>query len=151
MASSFSGSLRGGRSRKFKSEINVVPYIDVMLVLLVIFMATAPMTDPSVINLPTAGKSAQPPSEYIQVSMKQDGSASVKIGGSGASGAGGTAQSVTTASRTELVATLRDLHAAHPDMPVMIAADKEIKYEEVIQALSEAKKIGITRVGLATR
>lgn len=147
MASSFSGSMRGGRSRKFKSEINVVPYIDVMLVLLVIFMVTAPMVDPSVINLPTAGKSAQPPSEYIQVSLKQDAAATVKIGGAKA----GAAQSVTVASRAELIGTLRDLHATHPDMPVMIAADKEIKYDEVIQVLSEAKKIGISRVGLATR
>ncbi|QAU35260.1 ExbD/TolR family protein [Janthinobacterium sp. 17J80-10] len=146
MASSFSGSLRGGRSRKFKAEINVVPYIDVMLVLLVIFMVTAPMTDPSVINLPSAGKSAQPPSEYIQVSLKPDATAAVKISGGKAS-----AQSITTASRPELVASLRDLHAANPDMPLMIAADKEIKYDEVIQVLSEAKKIGISRVGLATR
>lgn len=149
MASSFSGSLRGGRSRKFKAEINVVPYIDVMLVLLVIFMATAPMTDPSVINLPSAGKSAQPPSEYIQVSLKPDATATVKIGGAKAAGAA--AQSITTASRAELIASLRDLHATNPDMPLMIAADKEIKYDEVIQVLSEAKKIGISRVGLATR
>lgn len=147
MASSFSGSLRGGRSRKFKAEINVVPYIDVMLVLLVIFMVTAPMTDPSVINLPSAGKSAQPPSEYIQVSLKPDATATLKIGGA----KGGATQSVTTASRTELIASLRELHGANPDMPLMIAADKEIKYDEVIQVLSEAKKIGIARVGLATR
>lgn len=146
MASSFSGSLRGGRSRKFKAEINVVPYIDVMLVLLVIFMVTAPMTDPSMINLPTAGKSTQPPSEYIQVSLKPDATAAVKI-----SGGKSAAQSITTVSRTELVASLRDLHAANPEMPLMIAADKEIKYDEVIQVLSEAKKIGISRVGLATR
>src|SRR4051812_43922052 len=115
MASSFSGSLRGGRGRKFKSEINVVPYIDVMLVLLVIFMVTSPMIDPSMINLPTAGRSAQPPAEYIQVSLEPDGEATVKIGGA-KGGAGGAAQSVTTASRTELLATLRDLHAAHTDM-----------------------------------
>jgi biopolymer transport protein TolR len=146
MASSISGSMRGGRNRKFKSEINVVPYIDVMLVLLVIFMVTTPMVDPTVINLPTAGRSAQPPSEYIQVSIKPDAT-TVKIGGAKS----GAAQSVTVAGRTELISTLRDLHSAHPDMPVMIAADKEIKYDEVIQVLSEAKKIGITRVGLATR
>ena len=53
-------SLRGGRNRKFKSEINVVPYIDVMLVLLVIFMVVAPITAPNVINLPTSGRSALP-------------------------------------------------------------------------------------------
>ncbi|WP_428214341.1 biopolymer transporter ExbD, partial [Enterococcus casseliflavus] len=56
-------SMRGGRPRKFKSEINVVPYIDVMLVLLIIFMVATPITNPSVINLPTAGKSTQPPSD----------------------------------------------------------------------------------------
>lgn len=144
---SISGSMRGGRSRKLKADINVVPYIDVMLVLLVIFMVTVPMADPTVINLPAAGRSTQPPSEYIQVSMKPDAQTTVKIGGSKS----GAAQTVTVASRDELIGTLRDLHAAHPDMPVMIAADKEIKYDEVIQVLSEAKKIGITRVGLATR
>ena len=60
-----SGSMRGGRTRKFKSEINVVPYIDVMLVLLVIFMVAAPLTNPGVINLPNAAKSTLPPTEYI--------------------------------------------------------------------------------------
>ncbi|HEX7633793.1 MAG TPA: biopolymer transporter ExbD, partial [Noviherbaspirillum sp.] len=60
-------SMRGGRSRKFKSEINVVPYIDVMLVLLVIFMVATPVSNPGVINLPTAAKSSLPPTEYIQI------------------------------------------------------------------------------------
>jgi biopolymer transport protein ExbD len=55
-------SMRGHRSRKFKADINVVPYIDVMLVLLVIFMVAAPLTNPGVINLPTAEKSSLPPS-----------------------------------------------------------------------------------------
>lgn len=149
MATPFSGSLRSGRGRKFKSEINVVPYIDVMLVLLIIFMVTAPMTDPGVINLPTAGKTTQAPGEYIQISLRPDASATVRI--SGSSSRSGAAQTVTAASRGELLAALHDLHGAHPDMPVMIAADKEIRYDEVIQVISEAKKIGITRVGLATR
>ena len=79
-------SMRGGRTRKFKSEINVVPYIDVMLVLLVIFMAAAPMVNPSVINLPTAGKSALPPPEYIQISLKPDEAASIGITGGKSAG-----------------------------------------------------------------
>ncbi|MEA5098460.1 MAG: biopolymer transporter ExbD, partial [Burkholderiaceae bacterium] len=66
------GSMRGGRTRKFKSEINVVPYIDVMLVLLVIFMVVAPLTTPGVVNLPSAEKTAQPPTEYIQISLHAD-------------------------------------------------------------------------------
>ncbi len=70
-------SMRGGRSRKFKAEINVVPYIDVMLVLLVIFMVVAPLTPPNSINLPKAGRSTQPPTDYIEVELKADGAASV--------------------------------------------------------------------------
>ncbi len=147
MASSFSASMRGGRNRKFKSEINVVPYIDVMLVLLVIFMVAAPLTNPSVIDLPTAGKSIQPPAEYIQISLKPDAAATLQINGSKRS----TPKATTAANRNDLIDKLRGLHAANPDMPVMIAADKNIKYDEVIQVLTEAKKIGISRVGLATQ
>lgn len=147
MGSSFSGSMRGGRNRKFKAEINVVPYIDVMLVLLVIFMVTAPLVNPSEINLPTAGKSTQPPSDYIQVTLKQDASGSLQIHGQ----KGNAGKPVAVGNRKDLNEKLRSLHTANPNLPVMIAADKDIKYDEVIQVISEAKKIGINRVGLATK
>jgi biopolymer transport protein TolR len=140
-----SGSMRGGRGRKFKSEINVVPYIDVMLVLLIIFMVSAPMKDPGEIKLPNAAQTTQPPTEYIRIDLKPDASATLVVSG-GKSGSKDTA-----ANQSELAQKLRVLHADNPDMPVMIAADKEIKYDEVIQAISEAKKLGIERVGLATR
>jgi biopolymer transport protein TolR len=139
-------SLRGGRGRKFKSEINVVPYIDVMLVLLVIFMVAAPLTNPSVINLPSAAKSVQPPTEYIQISLKPDAAYSLQIHGGKTA-----ARAIAATGRTALLAELRTLHAKNPNLPVMIAADRDIKYDEVIQVISEAKKIGIDRVGLATR
>jgi biopolymer transport protein TolR len=115
-------SMRGGRSRKFKSEINVVPYIDVMLVLLVIFMVVAPLSTPSMINLPKAGKSNQPPTEYLEIELKPDGSATVGVHGK-----------------------------KYPDLPLMISADKDIKYDEVVQTISQANKTGIARVGLSTR
>lgn len=146
MASSTSGSLRGGRNRKFKSEINVVPYIDVMLVLLVIFMVAAPLSSPNEISLPTAAKSTQPPDQYIQITLKPNAAASLQI-----TGGKSAARATTAADRGELIAGLRALHAANPDMPVLIAGDKDIKYDEVIQVISEAKKIGVNRVGLATR
>ncbi|MDB5762265.1 MAG: ExbD/TolR family protein [Herminiimonas sp.] len=146
MSSSFS-SLRGGRSRKFKSEINVVPYIDVMLVLLVIFMVAAPITNPGVINLPTAGKSTLPPPEYIQITLKPDTNATIAINGQ-KSGAG---KAEIASGRSDLVQKLGALHHQNPEMAVMISADKDIKYDEVIQAVSEAKKLGFDRVGLATR
>lgn len=140
-------SMRGGRSRKFKSEINVVPYIDVMLVLLVIFMVAAPLTNPGVINLPTAAKSALPPTEYIQISLKPDTTATIGIN----SQKGGGAQPEKAGGRAVLIKKLRAMHEANPDLPVMISADKDIKYDEVIQVISEAKKLGINRVGLATK
>jgi len=142
-----SGSMRGGRTRKFKSEINVVPYIDVMLVLLIIFMVAAPITNPGVINLPNAAKSTLPPTEYIRIDLKPDASATLSINGV----KGGAATSQTSSDRDQLAQKLQALHTDNPDLPVMIAADKNIKYDDVIQTISAAKKLGIVRVGLATK
>jgi biopolymer transport protein TolR len=139
---SHSSSLRGGRNRKFKSEINVVPYIDVMLVLLVIFMVVAPITNPSVINLPTAGRSAQPPTDYIEIVLKPNAAASIGIHGQSAR---------TTKTRDDLASNLASLHKKHPELPLMISADKTVQYDDVVQAITQANKIGIVRVGLATR
>jgi biopolymer transport protein TolR len=139
-------SMRGGRSRKFKSEINVVPYIDVMLVLLIIFMVAAPLTTPGVINLPSAAKSSLPPTQYIQIAMKADTTATIGVNQKG--GASGKTDSA--ANRVTLVRKLRAIHEDNPELPVMISADKDIRYDEVIQLISEAKKLGIDRVGLAT-
>ena len=139
-------SMRGGRPRQFKSEINVVPYIDVMLVLLIIFMVAAPLTNPGVINLPKAEKSALPPPEYIQITLKPDSAASI-----GVTAQKGGAETETAGDRPALIEKLRALHERNADMPVMISAEKDIKYDEVIQVISEAKKLGIGRVGLATK
>jgi biopolymer transport protein TolR len=137
--------MRGGRSRKFKSEINVVPYIDVMLVLLIIFMVMPSSNNPSVVNLPSAERSAQPPDDYIQVVLKPDGLLSIGVNGKNPQAP------QSAANRVELLRQLRALHAANPEFPVLIAGDKDSKYDDVIQLISEAKKIGINRVGLATK
>ncbi|MDY7547326.1 ExbD/TolR family protein [Glaciimonas sp. Gout2] len=139
-------SMRGGRPRKFKAEINVVPYIDVMMVLLVIFMVSAPMVNPNVINLPTAAKSVAPPTEYIEIALKANGDSSVRINGKKTGGS-----QAETVEKNKLKAKLQSLHDDNPDMPVMISAEKDIKYDEVIQVISEAKIMGINRVGLATK
>lgn len=145
MTSSISSTLRGGRNRKFKSEINVVPYIDVMLVLLIIFMVVPPSNSPSVINLPSAEKSALPPTDYIQIVLKPNEALTIGVNGAQQQ-APETAQNPTAVLRK-----LRALHAAHPEYPVMIAGDKESKYDDVVQLISAAKKLGINRVGLATK
>ncbi|MBW8898760.1 MAG: biopolymer transporter ExbD [Massilia sp.] len=140
----FNSSLRGSR-RKLKSEINVVPYIDVMLVLLIIFMAVPPTQNPSEIKLPSAERSTQPPDDYIQVAIKENAQLQIGITGK-------TPRALEdVSSRAALVARLREIHADHPDYPVLIAGDRESKYDDVIQLISEAKKMGINRVGLATK
>ncbi|MDB5962629.1 MAG: biopolymer transporter ExbD [Massilia sp.] len=141
---SFNSSMRGGRGRKFKSEINVVPYIDVMLVLLIIFMAVPQSNTPNVINLPNAEKSALPPDDYIQVQLKPDATLSINIAGKNSTAA------ENLPNRPALLKALRTLHAEHPEFPVLIAGDRDSKYDEVIQLISESKKMGISRVGLAT-
>jgi biopolymer transport protein TolR len=141
----FSSSMRGGRRRKFKSEINVVPYIDVMLVLLIIFMVIPPANSPSVINLPSAEKSALPPDDYIQIALKPNAQLTIAINGK---------QSMApeaVSSRAAVIERLRSLHGEHPEYPVLIAGDRDSKYDDVIQLISEAKKMGINRVGLATK
>jgi biopolymer transport protein TolR len=140
-------SFRGGRTRKFKADINVVPYIDVMLVLLVIFMVAAPLANPNVINLPTAGQSTLPPTQYIQVGLKPDASATISI----TSPKGGENNNETADNHAEIVKKLRSLHETNPDLPLLISADRDIKYNEVVQIISAAKKLGINRVGLATK
>jgi biopolymer transport protein TolR len=99
-----------------------------------------------VINLPTAAKSALPPTDYIQISLKPDTSATIGINGPKSGG-----RDEKVGGRSALIQKLQAMHAANPDLPVMISADKDIKYDEVIQVISEAKKIGISRVGLATK
>jgi biopolymer transport protein TolR len=141
----FSSSLRSGRRRKFKSEINVVPYIDVMLVLLIIFMVIPPANSPSVINLPNAEKSALPPDDYIQIAIKPNAQLTIAINGKNSTPA------ESLPSRSATVERLRSLHAEHPEYPVLIAGDRDSKYDDVIQLISEAKKMGINRVGLATK
>lgn len=135
-------SMRGGRGRKFKADINVVPYIDVMLVLLVIFMVVAPMVPPTEIKLPKAGQSTQPPTEYIEVELTEDGAASVGIHGR---------KFVKAKNRKQLGEQLAALKRKHPDLPLMISADKDIKYDEVVQTIALANKTGIARVGLSAR
>jgi biopolymer transport protein TolR len=110
-------------------------------------MVAAPLTNPGVINLPTAEKSALPPTEYIQVTLQPDAAATIGINGQKS----GSSRPDTVRDRNALIAALHSMHERNPELPVMISADKEIKYDEVIRVISEAKKLGINRVGLATK
>ncbi|WP_410499656.1 protein TolR [Chitinibacter sp. S2-10] len=129
------------RARRAKSEINVVPYIDVMLVLLVIFMVAAPMMQPSVINLPSVGKS------NIEVAAKP---LTVEISAEGALGlidAQGSAAEP-QADVATLVAAIKAKMGSETERPVIISADKNVKYEVVVQTMDGLKNANIARVGL---
>jgi len=129
-----------------------VPYIDVMLVLLIIFMVCAPMTNPSVINLPTAGQSTQPPADFIEVSLRPDGPPIISINSKiGKNGNNRQEAKETLQDKQQLLQKLREYHQAKPELAVLISADKGLIYDEVVQVIAEAKKIGIQRVGLATK
>ncbi len=145
MPGSMRSSMRGGHGRRAMSEINVVPYIDVMLVLLVIFMVTAPLVTPGVVNLPTVGNaSQQPQTPPVMVNIKADGSMTVRY----KDGPNTEDQTMTQADLDTFV-TARQ--SANPDEPVVIAADKTVKYEAVMNVMSELKARGVKRVGLLVK
>src|SRR5579871_4540477 len=146
MASVSIGShLRSGRTRRALSEINVVPYIDVMLVLLVIFMITAPMIAPSVVNLPTVGHTApQSQTPPVIVNIRADGALSVRY-------KEGSAVREQAMSNATLSAFLQHRHPLYADQPVVIAADKRVLYDAVTKVMSDLKQQGIKRVGLLVK
>jgi len=135
-----------GSSRRAMSDINVVPYIDVMLVLLVIFMVTAPLVSPSIINLPTVGN-AQPQEQQppLVINIKADGSMNVRYKENG----GSTQEQ--KMSKDELNTFVLNRQESHPDQPVVIAADKTVKYEVVMNVMSDMKARGVKRVGLLVK
>jgi biopolymer transport protein TolR len=138
--------MRGGRSRRSMADINVVPYIDVMLVLLVIFMVTAPLVAPSIVNLPTVGNAApQDQTPPVVVNIQADGRMSVRY----KSDAGASQED--TMSKAELDDFIASRQADHPDQPVVIAADKTVQYDKVMTVMSDLKARGVKRVGLLVK
>ncbi|HWK60042.1 MAG TPA: protein TolR [Eoetvoesiella sp.] len=128
----------GRHGRRLKNEINVVPYIDVMLVLLVIFMVTAPMITPGVIQLPSVGQAAEVPVTPLEVQISEDKSISVRM-----RTAGSEFQQINS---QNLVSEVQSRSTA--DTPVVIAADGRVPYEEVMKVMDELRSGGITRLGL---
>ncbi|MGE8492847.1 ExbD/TolR family protein [Comamonas sp.] len=131
---------RGKRNRRTVNEINMVPFIDVMLVLLIIFMVTAPMLTPGAINLPKAGKSERPPTKNIaHVLLDKDGSIQLKTGNVTQAVAAG-----------DLADRAKAWQADNPpeDSAMLIVADKDLAYQKVIDVMSTLQKAGVKRVAL---
>ena len=128
------------RQRRLKCEINVVPYIDVMLVLLVIFMVTTPMMQTGSIDLPTIGKAQQTPASPIEIMIKADRQLAVRESGR--------KNAERPLSREEMVSFVKAAQEKDPDRPVVIAGDRNVKYEAVLDVMDELQRAQVKRVGL---
>jgi len=131
------------RPRKSINQINVVPYIDVMLVLLVIFMVTAPLINPGQIELPSVGSKLTVPAQPLKVTLNTDGTLSLQD-----QQAGGPPAKV---SRDELVSRIRAKQAKLADQPVVIEAGRNARYQEVLDVLDLLQRNDVKKVGLLAR
>jgi biopolymer transport protein TolR len=127
-------------------EINVVPYIDVMLVLLVIFMVTAPLITPGVIDLPSVGKAGQPKVVPLEIIVRED--ARLIVRERDRAGAIVSEQPVT---RADLSRIIKARQAKNPELSVLIAGDKNVRYEAVLNVMDELRKQSVARVGLQVK
>lgn len=128
---------------RLMNQINVVPYIDVMLVLLVIFMVTAPLVNPGQIELPRVGETSAPPMQPLEVSIRTDKSLWLRDRALGAA-----EQRV---SRNDLIKAVRQKQAANPEQAVVIAADKEVRYEAVLDVMDLLRQNQVKKVGLLAK
>ena len=131
-----------GRGRRTINEINMVPFIDVMLVLLIIFMVTAPLIAPSLIDLPSVGKAAKQPDQVIEVIIGKDEGLDVKIG-----------DKTVRLSLEGVVAAVTEAQAGRPAgaSAVVISADRNVKYESVVKVMDSLQRAGVQRVGLSVQ
>ena len=134
------GVAHRGRGRRAVNEINMVPFIDVMLVLLIIFMVTAPMITPSLIDLPSVGKANKQPDKVLQVVIQKDESLELVADGQTRKlMLGGVAEAV------------KNAQGGEGSSAVVISADRNVKYEHVVRVMDTLQRAGIQRVGLSVQ
>ena len=128
------------RGRRTISEINMVPFIDVMLVLLIIFMVTAPMITPSMVDLPSVGKAAKQPDQVVQVVIQKDERLELVNNGK-----------TDSATLANLAKSVQSLVGDNANTAVVISADRSVKYETVVKVMDSLQRAGIARVGLSVQ
>ena len=134
-----------GRGRRTISEINMVPFIDVMLVLLIIFMVTAPLITPSMIALPKVSQASKQPQKPVRIDIQKDESVHIRFKTD-------TLPSTVQGVATDILSREPGVKAQGADaVPVVISADKSIKYETVVQVMDTLQKAGVSRVGLSVQ
>lgn len=120
------------RKRRMMNQINVVPYIDVTLVLLVIFMVTAPMTNPGLVELPKVGQAMKQVGAPIVVTVQKDGMTEIEG---------------KSYSRDKLLFEIKQ-QLKTKDRPVVVAADEKTQYGKVIEVMDLLKQAKVDKVGL---
>ena len=120
----------------------MVPFIDVMLVLLIIFMVTAPLITTGLVDLPSVGRASRQPDKVIEVVVGADESLRLRVDGKDAGARVALAQ---------LAARVTGLQGGAANAPVIIAADRNVKYEQVVKVMDVLQKAGVQRVGLAVK
>ena len=139
------------RPRRTMNEINMVPFIDVMLVLLIIFMVTAPLITPSMIDLPTVGQAPRQPDRVIQVLVAKDATLQLRSGKQ--------SEDVTLKDLAQRVLDLSNQDRSTRDatansspnqvVAIVISADKSVRYEAVVDVMDTLQQAGLSRVALA--
>ncbi len=129
-----------GRGRRTINEINMVPFIDVMLVLLIIFMVTAPLITPSVIDLPSVGKAARQPDQVIQVVINKNESIELRI-----------KEKKVSVRLSEIANEVKRAQSGADNSAVVISADRNVKYETVVKVMDTLQRAGVKRVGLSVQ
>jgi biopolymer transport protein TolR len=134
---------RGGptRRRRTMNEINMVPFIDVMLVLLIIFMVSAPLITTGVVDLPSVGRAKQRPQSVIEVVVGTDEKLKLKVDK-------GDPEAITL---PQLAARVREAQRGEAATPVVISADRQVKYEAVVKVMDTLQRAGVQRVGLSVK
>jgi biopolymer transport protein TolR len=131
----------GGSRRRTINEINMVPFIDVMLVLLIIFMVSAPLITTGVVDLPSVGKSKQQPKKVIEVVVGKDEALRLRVDN----------KDVSTMTLKTLADRVSAAQGGDATSPVVISADKSVKYEAVVRVMDLLQKAGVQRVGLSVK
>jgi biopolymer transport protein TolR len=131
---------RGGRRRRLMADINVVPYVDVMLVLVVILMVAAPFVNPSVVDLPSVAKAGQQRDVPVRVVVRSDGRVSILEQGKGEA----------SVQAGQLIASVK-ARQKNAGTPVVIEADAKVQYKAVVDVMRDLQKAGIERVGLSVQ
>ena len=122
-------------------EINVTPFIDVMLVLLIIFMVTAPLITTGVVDLPSVGKSRARPEHFVEIVVGADEQLRLRVDGKDSA----------TLRLADLAARVTEVQAGNANTPVVISADRNVKYETVVKAMDVLQRAGVQRVGLSVK